>query len=310
MSFSHMVKEELCSKETLTERAAKAEGYGMLLFGRSFSIQNISLHTEHEPTARRLANLLARTAGVYTEIRSSAAKRGGKSRFFTVTVPDENQRRQVLSVFGHRADSVSLHILRENIGPALMGDFLRGVFLACGTLVNPEKGYHLELTASFRNLTNDLLELLTELSLGPKLSVRKGGYVVYFKESEHIEDFLTLAGATNASLSIMNVKIYKNIRNRANRITNCETANIGKTVAAAVSQTEDIRLVLSKRGAESLPEELRELALLRMDNPEMSLRELGERLNPPLSRSGVNHRLRRLSLIADKLRSGEEEKTK
>lgn len=304
MTFSHTVKEELCSKDMLTDLSAKAECYGMLLFGRSFSVKNISLHTENESTARRWTQLLARTAGVYTDIRRSEAQRGGRSRFFTVSVPGEEQRREVLRRFGHSPEDISLRILKQNIAEGTPGDFLRGVFLACGTLVNPEKGYHLELHVPFRNLANDLTALLGEVELTPKLSVRKGGYVVYFKESEHIEDFLTMAGATNATLSIMNVKIYKNIRNRANRVTNCETANIGKTVAAAIAQMEDIRLVLSKQGAESLPEDLREIALLRIENPELSLRELGKQLNPPLSRSGVNHRLRRLSAMAERLRSG------
>lgn len=303
MTFSHTVKEELCSKDVLTDLSAKAECYGMLLFGRSFSVKNISLHTENESTARRWTGLLARTAGVYTDIRRSEAQRGGKSRFFTVSVPEETQRLTVLRRFGHSSEDISLRIQRQNIAEGAEGDFLRGVFLACGTLINPEKGYHLELSVPFRNLANDLIELLREVELTPKLSVRKGGYVVYFKESEHIEDFLTMAGATNATLSIMNVKIYKNIRNRANRITNCETANIGKTVTAAINQTEDIRLIVTKRGVESLPEDLREIAQLRMENPELSLRELGEQLNPPLSRSGVNHRLRRLSAIAERLRS-------
>jgi len=180
--------------------------------------------------------------------------------------------------------------------------FLRGAFLAVGSVTDPKKDYHLEFASPHQQLCRDLLALMEGLGLNPKYMTRKGSGIVYFKESEQIEDLLTMMSATNSSLEIMGVKILKNIRNKANRVTNCETANITKTVDAASLQLEMIEIIYRKAGLDSLPPELREIALERMNNPDMSLRELGEQLSPPLSRSGVNHRLARLKKIADELR--------
>jgi len=179
---------------------------------------------------------------------------------------------------------------------------LRGAFLAAGSITDPQKDYHLEFVSGHQKLCRDLIALLKELSLEPKYIARKGSGIVYFKESEQIEDLLTMMSATNCTLTLMGVKIIKSIRNNANRVTNCETANITKTVDAAGSQLEMIELIYRQQGLDSLPAELREIALARMDNPDMSLRELGASLSPPLSRSGVNHRLARLKEIADRLR--------
>lgn len=168
-------------------------------------------------------------------------------------------------------------------------------------MTNPEVDYHLEFSVPFLNLSRDLVTLLRELGLSAKQARRAGGYVVYFKESESIEDCLTLMGATSAALELMGVKMVKDIRNNINRVTNCESANIDKTVAAAAVQSEALRKIERTVGLDALPEELREIAYLRLENPELSLRELGEALDRPLTRSGVNHRLRRILEFAEKL---------
>ena len=219
-----------------------------------------------------------------------------------LSLPAERFRRRVLERFGHAAGEVSLRLNRANLEcedcPAA---YLRGAFLACGTVTNPSTDYHLEFSLPHHLLSRDLLTLMQELGFRARLVHRKGSQVIYLKESEQIEDALTLMGATGASLELMNVKMVKDIRNAANRIANCENANIDKTVTASLAQIEAIRQIERLQGLDGLPEELRELARLRLENPDMSLRELGEQLSEPLSRSGVNHRLRRILEFAQGL---------
>ena len=208
----------------------------------------------------------------------------------------------MLERFGHSPADLAVRLNRANLecdgcAPAL----LRGAFLACGAVIDPASGYHMEFSVPYYNLCRDLLSLLRELGFHAKQVCRKGAQVVYLKESEQIEDCLTLMGATNASLELMGIKMVKDIRNNANRVTNCESANIDKTVAAAAVHLDAVRKIEAHGGLDLLPEELREVARLRLENPDMSLRELGETMDPPLSRSGINHRLRRIVEHADKL---------
>jgi DNA-binding protein WhiA len=178
---------------------------------------------------------------------------------------------------------------------------LRGAFLSCGAVTNPEKDYHLEFSVPYYNLSRDLLALLGEEGFPAKMVSRNGSYIVYIKESERIEDCLTYLGASRGALEMMSVKMVKSIRNETNRRLNCENANIDKTIAAAGAHADAIRRIRAAGALDSLSPELRQLALLREENPDMSLRELGAALDPPLSRSGVNHRLQRLLTIADEL---------
>ena len=187
-----------------------------------------------------------------------------------------------------------------------MAAFLRGAFLSAGTLTNPEKDYHLEFLVSHRRLAQDLAALLAEVGLPAKSTQRRGCMVVYYKESEHIEDLLTMMQATLSSLELMNVKIYKDLRNRVNRVTNCETANLSKTVEAVHRQLWAIDLIDRTSGLQNLPEGLQEIALMRREHEEMSLSELGQELKRPLSRSGVNHRLQKLIHIAQEIEKSRE----
>lgn len=301
MSFSVSVKEELCSISPDSAALSKAECYGLLLFGRAFQGEKIALLTENERTVRRYQRLVQEVTGVPVAVE--AEKGHPSSRFLHAEVETAQDRERVLGCFGHASGRVSLRINRavlEEEGCA--GAFLRGAFLSCGALADPEKEYHLELYIPFYNLACDLQLLLAECALSAKMIPRKGGYVLYLKESEAIEDFLTLTGAVQSAFSIMNIKIYKDLRNHANRRLNCDSANIDKTVAAAAEQIADIKLIEARRGLSSLPQELAQLARLRLENPELSLRELGDLLAQPISRSGVNHRLKRLHAIALELR--------
>lgn len=295
MSFSSDVKHELA--EIRDERACcrTAEAYGLAEFGHAFSAHSVSLQTENETVARLYADFLGEAVRVPLSVTE------GKG-LYTAAAADQNSRIRILQSFGHAPTDVGVRLNRANLEcdqcPAA---FIRGAFLSCGTVTNPESDYHLEFSVPFLNLSRDLVTLLRESGLLAKQARRAGGYVVYFKGSESIEDCLTLMGATSAALELMGVKMIKDIRNNANRVTNCESANIDKTVAAAAVQSEAVRKIERTLGLDALPEDLREIARLRLENPELSLRELGEALERPLTRSGVNHRLRRILEFADKL---------
>lgn len=297
MSFSSDVKDELCAR-SLPACCRAAMTYGMAQAGRAFSEEAVSLQTEHSGVADTYVRLLAEVCGAQQIQR--ARREGG---FHLLSVEDAAQRVAVRTRFGHAGREVALRLNRANFEcEDCAAAYLAGAFLACGAMTNPEVGYHLEFHLPHYNLSRDLLALLRELSLAPKITNRKGSHVIYFKESEQIEDCLTRMGATGAALELMGVKILKDIRNNANRVTNCESANIDKTVAAAAAQLDAIRRIEQAGALAALPPELRELAQLRRENPEMSLRELGEALSEPLTRSGVNHRLRRIVAFAEELR--------
>ena len=277
MSFSSQVKAELAAVEN-TPCCMHAQTYGLLLFSRAFSFVEMSMQTDTEQIARMYREGIQREAGA----------------------------------FGHEKGELALRLNRANLaGDCCMVALLRGAFLACGTLTDPEKDYHLEFVVPYRYISRDLAKLLHEWNLAPKQLERKGSHVVYCKDSERIEEILTLMGAQNAALELMGIKMYKDMRNNINRKINFETANISRTANAAAEQVYAIETILEHAGLESLPEELKEIALLRLENPEMSLRELGEALSEPISRSGVNHRLRRLVSIAQETAPGlfEQKKT-
>lgn len=177
--------------------------------------------------------------------------------------------------------------------------FLRGGFLATGSISDPDKSYHLEVTFRSRLQADEYIRYLVDFGLQPKSIQRKGHYLVYLKEGQEIVDFLNVTGAHNALLNLENIRIMKEMRNQVNRIVNCETANLSKTVDASLRQIESIRYIQEHAGLESLPRNLYEIALLRLENPDVSLTELGKLLDPPLSKSGVNHRLRKIEKMAE-----------
>ncbi|MBR5620416.1 MAG: DNA-binding protein WhiA, partial [Clostridia bacterium] len=179
--------------------------------------------------------------------------------------------------------------------------FIRGVFLACGSISSPEKSYHLEFVVPFLKLSNDLFSFLQELGFPPKHIMRKGYHIIYYKDSESIEDLLTLMGATNATLRLIGIKVDKDMRNHVNRRVNFETANIDRSVQAGTQQIDAIRKIERTRGLDSLPQGLQEIAQIRLEHPEATLYELEQLFEGRLSRSGINHRLKRLEQIASQL---------
>lgn len=298
MSFSHEVKIELSKITEVEECCVLAQAYAMALFGRSFSVYEISLQSDYSEVAQCYCDFIERACGVTPKLTVSEA---GKK---LISVDDRADRKKIFEAFS-QPESGAMRINRANIfDDCCASAFVRGAFLVCGTVTAPDKDYHLEFAVPYLNVCKDLMKLLEEYDFRPKMVVRKGVRVIYFKDSESIEDMLTFMGAANSSLEIMGVKMYKDMRNNINRKTNFETANITRTVDAAMQQVEAIRKIERYRGLDSLPEQLRKVALIRRDNPEMSLREIGEVIDEPISRSGINHRLRRIVEIAQEIKEG------
>ncbi len=174
--------------------------------------------------------------------------------------------------------------------------------LGAGSISDPDKGYHLELSCNSESLANDFKRLINSFGLRAKVFARKNSHVVYIKESEQISDFLALIEAHNHVLEFENVRIIKELRNKTNRIVNCENANLDKIINSSARQIDDIMLIDSRKGLDSLPDRLKEVARLRLAYPEAALSELGEMLSPPLKKSGINHRFRKIREIADALK--------
>lgn len=292
MSFSAEVKTELAAIRPQKGCCLAAQCYGMLEFAHAFHGEDISLQTEQAAVALLYSELIEICCSVPAPAVETRPRRGD---FYVAAVEAPGARRRVLERFGHTAQDITVRLNRANLDcdgcvPAL----LRGAFLVCGAVSNPENAYHLEFSMPHYHLSRDLMTLLREINFSAKYICRRGTHVIYLKESEQIADCLTTMGAQSASLEMLGVKVLKSIRNDANRAANCETANIDKTVTAAAAQIAAVRRLEQAGVLKTLPESLQALARLRADNPDMSLRELGENSNPPLSRSGVNHRLQRL----------------
>ena len=186
--------------------------------------------------------------------------------------------------------------------PCCRRAFIRGAFLAAGSMSDPEKSYHFEIVCAAEAMAEQVKELICSFEMDAKIVRRKKVYVVYVKEGSQIVDILNIMEAHVSLMELENVRILKEMRNTVNRKVNCETANINKTVSAAVKQMDDIRYIQAVIGLDGLPDNLREMALVRLERPDATLKELGEALNPPVGKSGVNHRLRKLGILADDLR--------
>lgn len=296
MSFSQDVKSELALLTDLSDCCMRAQAYGMLLFGKYYSQSRIGLLTENKCVASAYSVFCKEVCGI--KPRMSKTKAGN----YSLSVALQSDTIRIIRFFGQSKQDVALRINRANFeDDCCYAAFLRGVFLSCGTIADPMKNYHLEFVIPFLKLTNDFITLLGDMGLSPKMVERGNAYVVYFKDSENIEDFLTLIGAASSSLELMGVKMMKDVRNKINRQINFETANISRTVNAAIAQIAAIEKIEKHKGLSWLPEQLKEIAHIRKENPDMSLDEIRNELGGEISRSGVNHRLNKLIKIADEL---------
>ena len=269
-----------------------AELMGTLLYANTFTADCIRIVTESAEFARRLPYLLRKAAATKFDVLPEVGVAGK----LTLCVTDPEKIAHIFARCGFSAEtSVSLHVnlgLLEN--DCCRRAFLRGAFLAGGSVTDPEKRYHLELSTTHLKVSRETELLLDELALKPKATERKGSSVLYFKQSEAIEDFLTLIGAPVSAMAVMSAKIEKDWRNDANRKTNCDAANVDKAVAAAQEQLAALRRLEERGQFATLPEKLRQTAELRRAHPEVTLQELAELHEPPLTKSAVNHRLRKL----------------
>ena len=297
MSFSSEVKSEICKLENISSCCYHAQVYGLVLFAH-FSKYNLSITSENTDVFELYLSYLRN----YCKVEPTISETGTKK--MTAYLKTDSDKSKVFERFGHSLTETSLRINRANIvEECCLSSFLRGVFLACGTVTDPERGYHLEFVVPYKRLCMDFMKFLDELSLNPKYIVRKGNHVVYFKDSESIEDILAIIGAQSASLQVMGIKIEKDVKNTVNRRLNFEISNINKTVNAANQQVDAIKLIEKHSGISSLPQNLQEIAHLRLENPEASLSDLEKMLEEPISRSGINHRLSRIVKIAEKIKS-------
>ena len=303
MSFSSDIKKELCDVRELSPQQAEAMLYGIMYASRMDEGRPL-IQTENIDLMNAAAELLR---AVFPNVRTGIV-RLVKNSGSLYTLKIRSGWEDIAERFGDFSS-----ISREAVsgGYEESGAFLRGVFVSCGSVTDPNKEYHLELVLPENDRTPALLDFIAEHGMSLKETARGGARskktVLYAKESELIEDCLTYIGAANHSMEIMQVKIVKDFRNRVNRSVNCENANLDKTVAASNKSTADIEYIFSTMGADWLSPDLRETARLRVENPEMSLSELCGMFPEKISRSGLNHRLKKLSKLAEELRSSRPE---
>lgn len=309
MSFTAEVKEELSRVETRRPCCAKAELAALVRVEGTLHIAGhkryrLEVATETAPVARKAIKLLHGVYGLKTEltVRRSVLH---KTNNYLITVPSQPKLAEALADLGILDESLGL---TYDIAPRLVRrdccavSYLRGAFLGGGFVADPHGDFHFELTAETPEMADALVALMARFDIEARIAQRRGTYAVYLKGAEPIVTFLALVGAHRALLRTEDVRIIKSMRNEVNRLVNAETANLQKTADAAVEQVEAIKLVDDARGLESLPPALQELARLRLENPDVSLRELGELADPPLTKSAVYHRVRRIEELAEEIR--------
>lgn len=295
MSFSSNVKAELCRLPLHKTCCAVAEAYGVLLFCNTFSPAGIRIVTESREFAARLPKLFRKAFDL--EFDQCPDSDRGKQVFL---LEDRQKLRAIYSTFGLDAETtVTLHV---NLGileeECCRISFLRGAFLAGGSVTDPEKRYHLEITTSHLKVSREVYSLMLEQQFLIKDTIRSGNYILYFKQSDYIEDFLTTLGAPVCAMHIMEAKVEKDMRNEINRRVNCDTANMTKVVDAAQEQLAAIRKLEASGAYNDLPDKLRKTAELRKEHPEATLSELAQMQDPPLTKSAINHRMRKILELA------------
>ena len=312
MSFSGKVKEELAGNIStarhcrIAELAALTALCGTVVINR-FDRYSIKIHTENILVARKVFTLIEKTFNIKTDIsvRRNVAK---ESVSYAVVVRKHEDALRILQaekmVGEHQRPT-------DEIGPVsplviqqicCRRAFLRGAFLAAGSMSDPNKSYHFEIVCAAGEMAERIRSVICSFEMDAKIVTRKKSFVVYLKEGSQIVDILNIMEAHVSLMELENVRILKEMRNSVNRKVNCETANINKTVSAAVKQVEDITYLRDRIGFENLPDNLVETALARLSNPDATLKELGESMAPPVGKSGINHRLRKLSEMADRVR--------
>lgn len=284
----------MCRQPISKKCCADAEIYGILLYCNTFSASEIKIITESRPFLQRAEKLLKKAFSWGFDAVSGADSDEGK---ISASITASDKLSAVFDRFGYDRGRVLAHHINLSVleQQCCQVSFLRGAFLAGGSVTDPAKNYHLELATGHYSVSNEIYSILLELGMKPRNAVRGGNYVTYFKNSEAIEELLTMLGAPIAAMELMNAKVEKDMRNSVNRRVNCDTANLSKVVEAAIAQTEAIRRLEAEGRLEALSDKLREAARLRLENPEASLAELAAMCVPPVTKSCLNHRLRKLA---------------
>lgn len=313
MSFSSKVKNEVCRytdisrEEALAQLSAIMRVSGTLTFSGNKQL-GLKITTENPAIARLIFKILKDYFNVHTKIMVKRSNTFKKNNVYIIVIGEEVDIREFLKETEVLRGEEGIIALNYDISDEMVRDdrtkraYIRGAFLGGGSISNPEKTYHLEFVTNNSNYADNLSKLINTYGLTSKVIQRKNSYIVYLKEGEQIIDLLNIIGAHSSLLELENVRIMKEMRNNVNRLVNCETANLSKTVNAAVRQVESIKLIQKEIGLKRLPLNLREIAELRLKFPDESLKELGEMVNPPVGKSGVNHRLRKIEKIAEELR--------
>lgn len=308
-SYASDVKKELTSLEVHPEHA-KAELAAFLRMNGGLNLHDhqfsLDITTENPAIARRVFTLIKVAFGVEPLLIVSRKMKLKKNNQYLVRLQQKvNDILEALQIWNPEKGLITRvpeRIMNSHEGAM---SYLRGAFLAGGSVNNPETSrYHLEIYSTYEDHNEDLAKLMNKyFYLNAKTTKRRSGYIVYLKEAEKIGDFLHIVGALNAMLSFEDLRIMRDMRNSVNRLVNCDTANLKKTATAAAKQVEDIQLIDEKKGIDSLPEKLQNLARFRLTHQELSLKEVAEQVpDGPISKSGVNHRFKRLHEIADNLR--------
>jgi DNA-binding protein WhiA len=290
-SFSWQVKSEICKTFSTQRCCALAECYGILLFCNTFSAEQIRIITEHPDFAQRIPKLFKRAFGLEFDEYPLEEPENGK---YVFRLLDREKIRTVFTAFGLSAkENVTLHLNRGVLeDDCCYYAFIRGALLAGGSVIDPEKRYHLELSTTHRKICSETYSVLLDMGFLPKEITHNGAYVLYFKQSNQIEDFLTAVDAPICAMKIMEAKIEKQMRNQVNRLCNCDDANTDKVVEAAQKQIAAIESLQESGRFETMPVKLQEVAMLRLQEPEATLLELAGRLS--LTKSAINHRMRKI----------------
>lgn len=299
MSFSSEVKKELCRHPVSSRCCAVAESYGALLYCNTFRPNEIKFVTASREFTARLPKLFRKAFDLEFD-RIADGGEGGKG---VLQITDRDKIAKIFDTFGTDIDNTPVHhvnlaVLEE---PCCRVSFVRGAFFAGGSVTDPEKRYHMELVTSHYNVSRETYALLLELGFSPKETVRGGNQVLYFKKADGISDLLSTMGATNAGMGILNAKIEKSVSNTVNRKLNCDFANADKVVAAAQEQLNAIKKLELEVGIFNLPDALQEAAMLRIANPDVSLADLALLSDPPVTKSCLNHRMKKLVAMAAKI---------
>ena len=313
MSFSAKVKREICRYVDMSKEEATAELSAIMKVSGTLAFSgtglSFKLTTENPASARLVFTLLKDHFDIHSKLMVKKSNSLKKNNIYMVVITEEMGVKDLLAKTGILKEVDGIMNLDYRIEKEVLQSeevkkaYVRGAFIGGGSISNPEKTYHLEFVTHSEEYANDLKNLINTFSLNSKVIQRKNSFIIYIKEGEQIVDLLNVIGAHASLLEVENIRIMKEMRNNVNRLVNCETANLSKTVNAAVRQVESIKLIAEKIGLKRLPQNLREVAELRLNYPDESLKELGEMLDPPVGKSGVNHRLRKIEKIAEELRS-------